>query len=80
MVLQRVFTRDPALNREISETARQNREAKLVMQIDSAPDPAATNRFDRDFFHVYVGFNIQYKNEHTRNGSRIILTLSEAVV
>lgn len=46
---------------EISEMVRQNREAKPVMQIDSAPDPAATNRFDRDFFHVYVGFNIQYK-------------------
>ena len=47
---------------EIGDMARQGQAGKLVMSIDAEPDPSAEERFDKEFYHIYVGFNIQYES------------------
>ena len=54
----RVFDTLRANVPEIGAAALMAKGNRLVMSMDSVPDPAAKNRFERDFFHVYVGFNI----------------------
>jgi hypothetical protein len=43
---------------EIGDMARNTQGGRLVMALDSVPDPAAKDRFERDFYRVYVGVNI----------------------
>ena len=43
---------------EIGAMARNAKGNRLVMSLESIPDPEAKSRFERDFYHVYVGFNI----------------------
>lgn len=50
-----------------------------ALGMDIQPN-ALTKKLNVKASKLWNEFNIQYKNEHTRNGSRIILTLSEAVV
>ena len=44
---------------EIQEIARKNPANRLVLSVESVPDPQATEREEREFYRVYVGFNIQ---------------------
>ena len=44
---------------EIAQMARNNPESRLLLMIEQAPDPTATNRLEREYYQVYVGFNIQ---------------------
>ena len=44
---------------EIREMARKNPQHRLVLSVESKPDPQAANRAERDFYQVYVGFVIQ---------------------
>jgi hypothetical protein len=46
---------------EIQAMARKNSANRLVMYVESAPNPQAAERADQDFYRVYVGFNIQGK-------------------
>jgi len=44
---------------EIQEMARKNPANRLVMSVVAAPDPQAAERMEREFYRIYVGFNIQ---------------------
>lgn len=44
---------------EIQEMARKNPANRLVMSIEAVPDPRAAERMEREFYRIYVGFNVQ---------------------
>ena len=44
---------------EIREMARKNPDNRLILSVESAPDPQAAERADREFYRVYVGFYVQ---------------------
>ncbi len=44
---------------EIQAIARKNPANRLVLSVESAPNTQAAERVDREFYRVYVGFNIQ---------------------
>ncbi|HWR28652.1 MAG TPA: hypothetical protein VN631_02360, partial [Negativicutes bacterium] len=44
---------------EIQEMARKNPANRLVMSVEAAPDPQAAERMEREFYRIYVGFNVQ---------------------
>lgn len=50
-----------------------------ALGMDIQPN-ALTKKLNVKASKLWNDFNIQYKNEHTRNGSRIILTLAEVAV
>ena len=39
--------------------ARKNPDNRLILSVESAPDPQAAERADREFYRVYVGFYVQ---------------------
>ena len=44
---------------EIQTMARKNPANRLVLSVESAPNPQEPERIEREFFRIYVGFNIQ---------------------
>ena len=44
---------------EIGELARKNPTNRLVLSIEQSPDPTAATRVEREYYQVYVGFDIQ---------------------
>lgn len=44
---------------EIGDLARKNPANTLVLSVEQMPDPTAATRIEREYYQVYVGFNIQ---------------------
>lgn len=54
-VIDRLVAKVP----EISEMAKKNPANKIVLQVESAPEAGSSDRMERDFYRIYVGFNVQ---------------------
>jgi hypothetical protein len=44
---------------EIAQMARSNPDNKMVIAIEQTPDPVAANPIERQYYRVYVGFNVE---------------------
>lgn len=55
---QRVLEYLTASVPEIQQLADRQKDSALIMEVQSQPDAAQTNRFLRDYYNVYVGFYI----------------------
>ena len=44
---------------EIAQMARSNPDNKMVIAIEQTPDPVAASPIDKQYYRVYVGFNIE---------------------